>query len=137
MLYILTGPDDFSRSEALSEIKQGLGDPTLLATNTTVLQGAQLTLGELRNATETVPFLAEKRLVIIEGLLERFEAKGRSGRKKNSGKANQKDDYQPWTDYLKTVPESTIAVLIDGKLDSRNPLLKGLTGAATVKPFPL
>jgi DNA polymerase-3 subunit delta len=138
LLYILTGPDDFSRSEALSEIKKGLGDPTLLATNTTVLQGGQLALDELRNACETVPFLSEKRLVVVEGLLERFEPKGRSGRKRNAAKADsQKAEHKPWADFLKGIPESTVLVLLDGKLDNRNPLYRELGAGATVKPFPL
>lgn len=138
MLYILTGPDDFSRSEALNDIKKGLGDPTLLAANTTMLEGGQLTLDELRNACETVPFLSERRLVIIEGLLERFEPKSRSGRKKNASQtSSQKADYKLWADYLKSIPESTILVLVDGKLDSRNPLRSELSGGATMKSFPL
>ena len=138
MLYVLTGPDDFSRSEALNEIKKDLGDPTLLSANTTMLEGRQLTLDELRNACETVPFLSEKRLVIIEGLLERFEPKSRSGRKKNASQADgQKAGHKLWVTYLNSIPESTILVLVDGRLDSRNPLRNELSGKATVKPFPL
>jgi DNA polymerase-3 subunit delta len=138
LLYILTGPDDFSRSESLAEIKRGLGDPTLLSANTTMLEGRQLTLDELRNACETVPFLSEKRLVIVEGLLERFEPKSRSSRKKNASQAsNQKAEYKLWASYLNSILESTILVLVDDRLDNRNPLRNELSGKATVKSFPL
>ena len=81
MLHILIGEDDFSIRQALEEIKKAIGDPAALMTNTTVLDGRQVTPEQLRAACETVPFLAEKRLVIVEGLLERFEPKGRPARK--------------------------------------------------------
>jgi DNA polymerase III subunit delta len=73
LLYILWGEDEFSREEALAEIKKGLGDPEMLSTSTSLLEGAKLSLNELRGCIETVPFLAPCRLVIIKGLLERFE----------------------------------------------------------------
>ena len=136
-MYILTGPDDFSRSESLAEIKKGLGDPTMLTANTTVLEGRQLTLDELRNVCETVPFLSEKRLVIVGGLLERFEPKGRSSRKKNAIADKQKAEYKLWAGYLNNIPESTILVLVDDRLDNRNPLRNELSAKATVKSFPL
>jgi DNA polymerase III delta subunit len=77
LLYILFGEDDFSLTKSLEEIKQGLGDQSLLMANTTVLDGQQVTLDQLRAVVETAPFLAEKRLAIIEGLLGRFEAGGK------------------------------------------------------------
>ncbi len=80
MLYILAGPDDFSLTRSLQEIKSRLGDATVLATCTTVLEGQKVTLDEIRNACQTIPFLAEKRLVIIEALIERFESGARTER---------------------------------------------------------
>ena len=82
MLYILLGEDDFSLTRSLEEIKQGIGDQALLAANTTTFDGQQLTLDQLRTVCETAPFLAERRLVIIQGLLGRFEPRGKSRRQK-------------------------------------------------------
>ena len=73
MLYILNGEDDFSLRQVLEEIKKRVGDPIVLEANTTLLDGQRVAVDQLRNACETVPFLAEKRLVIVEGLLGRFE----------------------------------------------------------------
>ena len=82
MIYILFGPDDFSLKEALVHIKDGMGSREMLATNTTVFEGKNLALQQLISTCDTVPFLAEKRLVIVNGLLGRFEPKkGRNGRK--------------------------------------------------------
>ena len=81
-MFILTGEDDFSISQALGDIKRELGDPALLVTNTVALEGQRLTLGELRTVCETMPFMGEKRLVIVTGLLQRFESGGKPRRKK-------------------------------------------------------
>ena len=72
MLYILYGQDDFSLNQAVKEIKAGLGDWEMVATNTTDLEGQHLTLSELRNKCAAAPFLSSHRLVIVEGLLGRL-----------------------------------------------------------------
>ena len=137
MLYILLGQDDFSLRLALEKIKTGVGDQTLQATNTTTLAGQQLTLDELRTVCETAPFLAERRLVIVNGLLERFEPKSKvkcQGRKRT---ANQQNEYKLFSSYITQIPDSTTLVLIDGRIGSNNPLLKELSAKAEIKSFPL
>ena len=112
MLYVLYGEDDFSLREALAEIKQGLGDKELLATNTTVLQGQNLTLQQLIITCDTLPFLAPRRLVIVEGLLSRFETQDKEKRA-----AKPKDsEWQSFKEYLNRMPGSTVLILADGAL---------------------
>ena len=138
MLYILYGEDDYSRQRALDEIKGTIGDETALATNTTVLEAPQATIEQLRSVAETMPFLAEKRLVIIQGLLERFESRAKSGRrKKTASVSSRQSEHQSLADYLVAIPDSTVAVLVDGKISSKNPLLGALSSKAKVKAFPL
>jgi len=138
LLYILQGQDDFSLRQALEGIKKSIGDHNLLPANITVLEGQQLPLAQLRNICETVPFLAEKRLVIVEGLLARFEPRGKSTpRKKTTPVTNQENEYKSWAAGISKLPESTILVLVDGKVASNNPLLTELSGKAEVKRFPL
>jgi DNA polymerase-3 subunit delta len=132
------GEDDFSRRQSLEEIKRGIGDQATLVSNTTVLDGQQVTLGQLRNACETIPFLAERRLVIIHGLLERFEARGKSGRqKKITSTSAREGEYKSLSECITKLPESTVLVLIDGKIKSRNPLFCTLSASAKVMSFPL
>ncbi|MEE8318903.1 MAG: DNA polymerase III subunit delta [Dehalococcoidales bacterium] len=135
MLYLLFGEDDYSARQALDEIKKTVGDETALATNTAVLDGSQVTVEEIKRVSETVPFLAEKRLVIINGLLGRFETRQGSGRKKTG--AGRRGEYQPLAECLANTPDFTSVVLLDGKTDPKNPLFKQLSGQATLKSFPL
>ncbi len=136
MLYLLYGEDDFSAHQALDEIKKTVGDETALATNTAVLDGSQVSVEEIKRVSETIPFLAEKRLVIINGLLGRFETRHGSGRKKTGG-SGRRGEYQPLAECLANLPVFTSVVLLDGKTDPKNPLFRQLSGQATVKSFPL
>ena len=121
MLYILFGADDFSMREELEKIKEGLGDKELLASNITVFEGHQLKLSQLVDVCSAMPFFGSHRLVIVEGLLGRFEqGEGRSLK-----------------DVVGGMPETTVLVLIDGQIKRDNPLLKELAPQAKVKEFPL
>jgi DNA polymerase-3 subunit delta len=136
LLHIFYGEDDYSIRQALEDIKKSIGDPAALMTNTTVLDGRQVTVEQLRSACETVPFLADKRLVIIEGLLERFESKGRNNRKKSSRQADQPEEYKTIAAGISKLPDFTELVLISGRINERNPLLVELRAAAKLRPFP-
>lgn len=136
MLYILWGQDDFSINEALAEIKRGIGDQAALLTNTTTLDGQQMTLDELKAVCETVPFLAEKRLVIVKGLLELFEPSKRYEReKKKTRLSNRQSEFKSLGGYIDKIPDSTILVLIGIDIKATNPLLKELAGKAKVRRF--
>jgi DNA polymerase-3 subunit delta len=135
LLYILHGEDDFSLNRALGEIKKGLGDPSMLATNTTILEGQSLTPDQLRTVVETVPFLAEKRLVIVQGLLGRFEFQNKT-RRKASPANGRESDVRSFAAAMINIPESTVLILTDGKIKSANPLFKSLSGAKAMA-FPL
>jgi len=138
LLYILWGQDDFSLSQALEEIKKGIGDQTVLSADTTTLDGQQMTLNQLKTVCETFPFLAERRLVIVKGLLQRLEPKGKPSRQKRIVRlTSQPDEYKALGDYVGKIPDSTTLVLIDNAITANNPLLKELSDKAEVRSFPL
>jgi DNA polymerase-3 subunit delta len=137
MLYILYGQDDFSLNQAVKEIKAGLGDWEMVATNTTNLEGQHLTLSELRNKCAAAPFLCSHRLVIVDGLLGRFEVKQSKPR---TGKGKSGDGLGEWeglASYIKQMSETTVLMLVDGEVKGQNPLLKKLSPLAEVRTFPL
>jgi DNA polymerase-3 subunit delta len=94
-----------------------------------------------------MPLLGGRRLIIVRGLLGRFEAKRRT--KRTKAKAKPKDDsdgaskedagplgeWQTVVDALPDLPESTVLALIDGKIGARNPLLAALKKDAEVQQF--
>ncbi len=139
MLYILHGQDDFSLYQTIERIKTDLGNSEMLAVNTIKLDGEHLTLNELRSNCDIVPFLSSQRLVTVKGLLGRFESGQRKSRfsKSNTKSANKLGKWQEMASYIKQIPETTVLVLIDGKISGNNPLLKNLSPIAKVEAFPL
>jgi DNA polymerase-3 subunit delta len=136
LLHVLIGEDDYSIRQALGEIKRGIGDATALMTNTTVLDGRQVKMEQLHAACETVPFLAEKRLVIVEGLLERFEPAGKTDKKKSLRLSDKPEEYQTLAEAIKKLPPFTELVLLGGGVKAGNPLLRELSAVTKVKSFP-
>jgi DNA polymerase-3 subunit delta len=137
LLHILIGADDYSIRQALIEIKKGIGDATALMTNTTVLDGLKVTPEQLHAACETVPFLAEKRLVIVEGLLERFQTKAKTVKKKPSRQPEQAEEHITIAEAVKKLPPFTECVIIGGEIAAQNPLRRELETFTRIKLFPL
>jgi DNA polymerase-3 subunit delta len=133
----LYGKDDFSLQQALEKIKGELGDEEMLAVNTTVMDGQQLRLSQLIDACSAMPFLCSSRLVIVNGLLGRFETRPRSERKTGRSKAknNTRDEWVDLPEYIKRMPPTTVLVMVDGELKANNPLLKSLSTQAKVRGF--
>lgn len=138
MLYILYGEDDYSLHKTLEDIKKGLGDRSLLEINTITFDSKEMTAEQLKSACDTIPFMAPKRLVIVNGLLERFESKERttSQKKRNNTNNTRQGELEQIVDCISHVPDTTVLILIDGtKIKATNRLLKELSGKAEVKEF--
>lgn len=136
LLYILAGPDDFSRDRALEEIKAtSIGDPASAATCTTVLDGQHVSPDEIRSVCATAPFFAEKRLVIIHGLLARLDAGGKAEQQGIEG--NKQNDTSAFAAALRQIPESTVIVMIEDDVPKNTGLFKELSAGAVVRTFPL
>ena len=118
--YVFHGADEFTRAETLADFKRRLGPPDTVDLNTTILDGGTLTLAKLRHACETIPFLAEKRLVIVEGLLTRL-----APRKDRELSTSQRELLTALADYLPRLPETTRLVFIEDKpLPARHSMLQ-------------
>jgi len=125
VFHVFHGPDSFSRQGALEEIKKALGE--FLEANTTSFEGDRVNPGELYLACQTAPFLAPRRLVLVKGLLERFEP-----RRDRKG-----EDPSRFLRALEALPSTTELVLIENRpLTDANPLFLALKGKAQVRAFP-
>jgi len=66
VLYLLYGDDNFAMEEFVQTLRGMLGDPTTASMNTQHFDGRNLDLSLLAQTCAQVPFLAERRLVILE-----------------------------------------------------------------------
>jgi DNA polymerase III subunit delta len=129
VFYVLHGDDAFSLGEELAGLRAKLagGDPVMGDLNTTTLDGARLTLGELRHATDAVPFMAERRLVIVHGLLARLVPGGRSRRGESAAEASgaRGELLDQLVEYLPQLPATTRLVFVESEtLPDAHPILE-------------
>lgn len=129
MILLLTGKNSFALHEAFTALRAEHNRDAALSANTIVLDGARLGLGELRAAALTVPFLAEYRLVRVDGLGARLQSGGR-------GRARALGEWDGLPDLLAQAPPTTLLVFVDGELRQNNPLRVWLTEAGEVRDFP-
>ncbi len=132
MIRVLHGEDEFSIDERLQEIRESVGPEELRAPNTNVFEGDGYTRDELLAAACAVPFLAEKRLVVVRGLLGRLD--GVRGRRRGAGTARlPAGDWATLADDLSALPPTTEIVFIDGQLRANGPGLRAAGPVAQVE----
>ncbi|MFH0846743.1 MAG: DNA polymerase III subunit delta [Chloroflexota bacterium] len=134
MLYILHGEDDFSQNEFLRELKKGLGADAVAST--ALLEGESLNPDELRAVVATLPFLAEKRLVVVKGLLWRFQAGSRADATRPRKAGNEAGIGQAFAGVINGIPPSTILVLVESELKDDNSLFAAIKTNAKILSYP-
>lgn len=139
MYYIFHGEDEFSQSEELAGLQDRLAgdDPAMAELNTTTLDGSRLTMGELRHVCDAIPFMSDRRLVIVHGLLSRLTA-GRRGRGQKEPEdpvsSKQVDVIRQLSAYLPDLPPSTRLIFVESKtLPASHPILKLATSERGTK----
>ncbi|MBN1317990.1 MAG: DNA polymerase III subunit delta [Anaerolineales bacterium] len=112
--YIFHGEDTFTQKETLADLIDRLDDdPSMVELNTSTFDGRSIKLSELIHTCKSLPFLAKRRLVVVEGLLERLGGKDR------------KEDRAVLLDYLPQLPPSTRLVFMEKKhLSNKNPFIQ-------------
>ena len=134
MIYLIYGDDSLSVGEMLASLRADAGSDELYDVSTTTLDGASVSLAELEAAWSTMPFLADKRTVMVRGLLARME-RGRGG-----GSARSRGIEDEWTDIgerIAHIPESTELIFVDAAVNRGNPLLRAIRSLAQVHEFRL
>lgn len=113
-IYILHGADHFSRDEQVRALKEKMRALPAGEHNLSDLRGTDATQADTLEACAAAPFLADRRMVIAEGLLARAQGAttGRRRKKTDSG------DSSALYDALQSIPETTALVLVEESVDS-------------------
>jgi DNA polymerase-3 subunit delta len=140
-VYVLYGEDTFGRDEAVQTLKERMRALPAGEHNLTEL-GPETTVAALRLAADVVPFLAERRMVLVRGLLGRLAGRGAGRRpsarsRKPAAADTGPDEAQLLRDYLSDVPQTTSLVFVeDGRLDPE-PLKAVIPrGRAAIREYP-
>ncbi len=132
MLYILYGADDFSLKTRLQELEREVDDAGSLEFNLTTFSARDLTPAQLVNACSTSPFLGQKRMVVVEGLLSHFDPRSIGG---GDSPRRTLGEWEFLKGFVEGMPQSTILILIDGNIRKDNLMLKKLSSKALVENF--
>ena len=126
MFYIFHGPDELSRKETLADFKAQMGDPAMADLNTTLLDGDAVTLGQLREASDALPFLFGRRLVVVTGYLTRPPEDPQRDKRRREERRRQADKktLEPLAEYLKTLADTTRLIFVEEEtLPASHPIL--------------
>lgn len=135
---LFTGPDSFSRREAIQRYIAELGPDA--AVNLLRLSAEKLAPEELLAAIATPPFLGQRRLVVVEGLFARFEPRsaGTPAGRRRSPAADDAPTLGPWDRLpaaLEQLPPTTTLIFDEGPLHQDNPLLQRLRPLLQLREF--
>jgi DNA polymerase-3 subunit delta len=126
MFYLFHGDDEYRRSLELTKMKSKLGDQSAIDLNTTELSGGDLTLDQLIFACDSLPFLADKRLIIVHGLAARLQR-----RKESTEEESDNGDVfvERLEEYLQSLPETARLVFVENReIKKSNPIRKMVAG---------
>jgi DNA polymerase-3 subunit delta len=70
VIYLFHGEDEYAISQTISELESRVGDPAYASMNITRLVGNVENIDQLPSVTNTMPFLTNRRLVILEEPLQ-------------------------------------------------------------------
>lgn len=115
-VYLLCGEEDYLRKQYRDKLKTALvseGDTM----NYNYFEGKDINVGEIIDLAETLPFFADKRVIILEN----------SGLCKSGGEELAK--------YVKQPAETVVLILVETQIDKRSGLYKAIKEAGRVCEF--
>ena len=119
-VYFFYGPEEYVKASALAALRGALLPEGLEMVNEAVLSNPSLE--DLDAAAQTLPFMAERRLVVVNDL-----AALRQGRGEGEGEETATGDGKALLEWCAHAPDTACVVIYhEGKLDERRTLAKGL-----------
>ena len=114
-LYLLYGEEAYLRRQYRDRLKEALiGDDNM---NYHYYEGKNISIGEVIDQAETLPFFSEKRLIVIEN----------SGLLKSGG--------EQLAEYLADFPQTTYFLLVESQIDKRSKLYKTIASKGCCVEF--
>ena len=127
VIRVFHGQDEFSIGEQVARIRESVGAPEVRDPNTSTYEGTGFSLAEVIGAASSAPFLADRRMVIVRGLLERLDGNDRS----------LGDEWTDMSDGLSDIPATTELLFVENvRLRRGGRGLRSVGPQADVAEFP-
>ncbi len=115
--YVFHGDDSISIDNAIQKMHQSMGADGDL--NTSEYDGANATVADVLGAVRSMPFLADKRLVIVKGLISHITRKG-------AGETGKKEVTRLIEDLPSLPPHARLVLIERDVISEKNKVLKAL-----------
>lgn len=115
-LYLLFGEEDYLREQYAVKLRNALVSPDDTV-NISMYEGKNISVSELIDQAETMPFFAERRLIYVQ----------------NSGFF--KEAQETLAKYMESIPETTVMVFVESEIDKRSKLYKAAAKYGKVCEF--
>lgn len=124
MIYLFLDADEYLLAQRLAARRRAVGDPETADLNVTELDGQRTDAADLLYHASTMPFLAERRLVIVRGYLSHLDKRMAASKDVDS---NAYVEAERLITGLAETPDFSDLVFIDAGIDKRRHLWKGFT----------
>lgn len=131
MVYLFLEADEYLLTQRLAALKAALGEPELAGLNIAEMEAPQANAGDILGQASMMPFLAERRLVIVRGYLGHLEKRMAAGKSADSA---AHDEAAQFLNGLAQVAESADLVLVESSLDKRRFPWRGSAAVKTGAP---
>lgn len=132
MVITLCGDDNARLSHRLRALLAEHAPPEVADFNLLELDGTALDLAALRAACDALPFLGDKRVVVVKGLLGRF---GDRDADESQAKSAVGEYVKALKAYLPQVPESTLLIFVERRKLGASAPANALKGGSTVEEY--
>ena len=125
-IYLFYGEENYLIDNVLKKLRARLIEPSLEQFNFITIEGKEISYKNIINACETLPFMAEKRLIYVNGL-DIFQAKSELFSKEQENK---------FIEYIAKIPKSTTIVFYgNSSVDGRKRITKEIKKYGVIVEF--
>lgn len=119
--YLFFGDESYLKNYYEGDLKKNIIMEGLEMMNLDIFEDKSINIDDIINSASTLPFMSEKRLIIIKNS-ELF-------------KSGRKADSEKMVSYIEKIPESTCLLFIEAEIDKRSRLYKAVQNYGYVVEF--
>lgn len=120
-LYLFYGEEEYTKNKHVEQIKNKIIDPASELMNFEKYEGKGVTVDQIIDSAETLPFMSERRLMVI----------------KDSGffKSGKKDESAKLATYIDQLPDTVCIVFMENNIDRRLSLYRKVNKNHVAREF--
>lgn len=128
-IYLFSGEEEYVKQEALEQLIAAIVSPTFKDMNYQNMDGTEVRVDEIINACETLPFMADRRLVLVRDSV--FFTKKKTNRESYSA-----EDEKRLKGYIENIPKTSHLVFyVRNDVDKRTSLYRAIKKQGSAVDF--